>query len=83
MVSYYENYDTEGFYGAYFEPGGKPRSGVHGVLERLETLPAGKLKKRQMAKEARLFQMGVRFTVQGEDKGIERIFPFNIPGARI
>ena len=78
MVSYYENYDTEGFYDEYFEPGGEPRPAAHVLLERLETLPAGELRKRQKATEARLFQMGVTFTVYGEDKGTERIFPFDI-----
>lgn len=78
MVSYYDNYDTEGFYDEYFEPGGKPRPAAHVLLERLEALPAGELRKRQKATEARLFQMGVTFTVYGEDKGTERIFPFDI-----
>lgn len=78
MVMYYKDYDTEGFFDEYFHPDGKPREGASVLLKRLEQLPGGELLRRQKATEARLFQMGVTFTVYGEEEGTERIFPFDI-----
>lgn len=78
MVTYYKNYDTEGFFDEYFTHEGHPRPGASLLLKRIEDLPKGELLRRQKATEARLFQMGVTFTVYGEDEGTERIFPFDI-----
>jgi uncharacterized circularly permuted ATP-grasp superfamily protein len=78
MVMYYKDYDTEGFFDEYFHPDGSPRDGASILLKRLEQLPGGELLRRQKATEARLFQMGVTFTVYGEEEGTERIFPFDI-----
>jgi len=78
MVMYYKDYDTEGFFDEYFHPDGSPRDGASVLLKRLEQLPGGELLRRQKATEARLFQMGVTFTVYGEEEGTERIFPFDI-----
>ncbi|HET7289577.1 MAG TPA: circularly permuted type 2 ATP-grasp protein, partial [Thermodesulfobacteriota bacterium] len=75
---YYKDYDTEGFFDEYFLPDGSPRDGASILLKRLEQLPGGELLRRQKATEARLFQMGVTFTVYGEEEGTERIFPFDI-----
>mgnify|MGYP001224106920 CR=1 FL=1 len=75
---YYKDYDTEGFFDEYFHPDGSPRDGASVLLKRLEQLPGGELLRRQKATEARLFQMGVTFTVYGEEEGTERIFPFDI-----
>lgn len=73
-----ENYQIEDFYDEFFEAPGKPRPGASIVLERFKHLPAGELHKRQKETEARLFQMGVTFTVYGNEEGTERIFPFDI-----
>lgn len=73
-----ENYQIEDFYDEFFEAPGKPRPGASIVLERFKNLPKGELAKRQKATEARLFQMGVTFTVYGNEEGTERIFPFDI-----
>lgn len=78
MVTYYKNYDTGGFFDEYFTDDGSPRPGASLLLKRIEDLPRGELLRRQKATEARLFQMGVTFTVYGEDEGTERIFPFDI-----
>ncbi|MFI5323646.1 MAG: circularly permuted type 2 ATP-grasp protein, partial [Thermodesulfobacteriota bacterium] len=75
---YYKDYDTEGFFDEYFQADGSPRQGATVLLKRLEDLPGGELFRRQKATEARLFQMGVTFTVYGEEEGTERIFPFDI-----
>ncbi len=72
------NYKIENFYDEFFKEPGKPRPGASIVLERFKTLPPGELHKRQKETEARLFQMGVTFTVYGNDEGTERIFPFDI-----
>ncbi|MGH7885275.1 MAG: circularly permuted type 2 ATP-grasp protein, partial [Thermodesulfobacteriota bacterium] len=74
----FNNYITEDFYDEFFEAPGKARPGAAIVLDRFKSLPPGELLKRQKATEARLFQMGVTFTVYGSEEGTERIFPFDI-----
>lgn len=71
-------YQLDNFYDEFFEAPGRPRPGAAIVLEKFRDLPPGEIKKRQKATEAKLFQMGVTFTVYGNEEGTERIFPFDI-----
>ncbi len=74
-LSYYE---TDGFYDEYFDESMNPRPGASILLNRIASLTKGELLRRQKATEARLFQMGVTFTVYGDEESTERIFPFDI-----
>lgn len=74
----FNNYQTDGYYDEFFEQPGKPRTGPSLLLQKIESLPEGELQRRQNEIEARLFQMGVTFTVYGNEEGTERIFPFDI-----
>lgn len=74
----FDKYQTDGFYDEFFEHDGKSRSGPSILIKKLESLPEGELLRRQKETEARLFQMGVTFTVYGNEEGTERIFPFDI-----
>jgi len=74
----FDDYQTDGFYDEFFEKTGKSRPGASILLNKLGSLPEGELLKRQKETEARLFQMGVTFTVYGNEEGTERIFPFDI-----
>lgn len=74
----FTEYETEDFYDELFEDTNVPRSGAKVLVDRLETLPEGELKRRQQAAETVLFRMGITFTVYGHQEGTERIFPFDI-----
>lgn len=71
-------YDPKAFYDELFDGPGRPKSGAQLLVERIESLPAGELARCQKAAEAALLQMGVTFTVYGEEAGTERIWPFDL-----
>ncbi len=74
----FQNYDTGGFYDEMFTPEGLPRPGTEAVVNRFNSLPLEELKRRQQAAEKTLLQMGITFSVYGEEQGTELIFPFDI-----
>jgi uncharacterized circularly permuted ATP-grasp superfamily protein len=74
----FAGYDTEGFYDELFTADHSPRPAALKLIERIETLPKGDVLRRQKAAEAALRELGITFTVYGEKRGIERIFPFDI-----
>lgn len=74
----FTHYDPEDFFDELFDAPGHPKPGARLLIERIESLPEGELLRRQRAAEAALLQMGITFTVYGEQEGAERIFPFDI-----
>lgn len=73
-----KSYDPEEHYDELFEARGKPRAGTKILIDRLQSFPEGELQIRQTAAELALFNMGVTFTVYGNESGLEKIFPFDI-----
>ena len=57
---------------------GQARPGAAPLLERVTSLPEGELVRRQQAAERDLLNLGITFTVYGDEAGTERIFPFDI-----
>ncbi len=74
----FTQYQLEGFYDELFAEQGTPRPGARPIVERIESLPAGELLRRQKAAEKALFQMGITFTVYGHEQGTEKIWPVDI-----
>ncbi|AMV72742.1 circularly permuted type 2 ATP-grasp protein [Desulfuromonas carbonis] len=74
----FDNYQTDGFYDEMFDADGTPRPGANLVVERINSLPAEELTRRQRAAERALLHLGITFSVYGDDSGTERIFPFDI-----
>lgn len=74
----FNSYNTENFYDELIDASGAPRSGVKILIERIESLPKDDLLKRQQAAESAMYNMGITFTVYGDDDGTEKIFPFDI-----
>jgi len=71
-------YELGGFYDEIFEGPGRPRSGATRLVEKLQSLTDGELQHRQRAAELALLNMGITFTVYGDQSGTERIFPFDL-----
>ncbi|MBC8042577.1 MAG: circularly permuted type 2 ATP-grasp protein [Rhizobacter sp.] len=71
-------YDTEGFYDEMFGAGGQPHPVAAALKQKIESLSAGELHRRQQAAEAALLGMGITFNVYGDTAGAEKIFPFDI-----
>src|SRR5579859_2254163 len=74
----FENYETDSFYDELFEKPGHPRLSAAPLIDRLKSMPAGDLVRQQKAAESEFLQMGITFTVYGNDEGTEKIFPFDI-----
>jgi len=74
----FNGYSNDGFFDEMFDSQGAPRPGARALFERYNALPLEELKRRQEAAEKTLMQMGITFSVYGDDQGTERIFPFDI-----
>ena len=74
----FNGYEPGEFYDELFDATGAARSGAALLVQRIEALSAGELRRRQEAAEVALLNMGITFNVYGEEAGTERIFPFDI-----
>lgn len=75
----FKGYRTGGFYDEFFELDEKPRSGVRSLIEGIQSISAREILARQNAAEKSFLDSGITFTVKsGPDRGIDRIFPFDI-----
>ncbi len=74
----FQEYDIGPYYDEMIQPGGLPREGTRLLVEKIETLPPGELRRRQVIAEQLLFDMGITFTVYGHEAGTERIWPFDL-----
>ena len=74
----FKDYDIGGFYDEMFDPQGRPRPGTEALIDRFNSLPLEELRRRQQAAEKTLLQMGITFSVYGDEQGTERIFPFDM-----
>lgn len=78
MALDFKSYDTKNFYDELIESPGTPRPGAKILVSRIESLADGEIVARQKAAESAMFNMGITFTVYGDDEGTEKIFPFDI-----
>lgn len=73
-----DSYDPEDFYDELFIAKSQPRLASQPLIEKINNLSQGELQQRQRAAQIALFKMGVTFNVYSDDRGTERIFPFDI-----
>jgi len=74
----FKKYDTEGFFDELFDNEGKPRDAARLLVEAIEDLPKGDLRKRQSASERAMLSMGITFNVYVSTEETERTMPFDI-----
>lgn len=74
----FDAYDTGGFFDELMEATDQPRPGAKLLIDRIEQLQPGDLKRRQAAAETSLMNLGITFAVYGDGDGTEKIFPFDI-----
>lgn len=74
----FRGYDNEGFYDELFDDDHHPRSGAELLVESIKNLAPGELKRRQAAIDRAMMKMGITFTVYGDDRGTEKIWPYDI-----
>ncbi len=74
----FESYNPGKFFDEFFEKSGQPRPEAKKLIDRINSFPENELTLRQKAAEAAFMQMGITFGVYGDNKGLEKIFPFDI-----
>ena len=71
-------YDPEEFYDELFIAQGEARSHSVSLIEHMTSLGIEKLAQQRSTAEIALFKLGVTFNVYNDDRGVEKIFPFDI-----
>ena len=74
----FDSYEAGGFFDEYFVAPGEPRNVVDLLVKSLGALSESDLAQRQQAAEAVLLHMGITFNVYGDERGTEKIMPFDI-----
>ena len=74
----FQNYIQNGYFDEVISNSGEPRPGCETLVNTINNLPVGNLKKHQVAIENLLKKMGVTFTVYSEKEDIEKIIPFDV-----
>ena len=74
----FEQYQTDGFFDEVFRDGHAVRQHYDGLIKSVSALSARDYALRQQAADAAFLKQGVTFTVYWDDKGTERIFPFDL-----
>lgn len=74
----FEGYDLEGFYDEMFERGGGVRPHYRTLYETYAGLGFAELKRRSAAADQAFLEQGVTFTVYSDNRGTERIMPFDL-----
>lgn len=71
-------YNPGSFYHEVFEDIGKPRSSSSILVKTLESMPDGKLNRRQLAADKAFLDLGITFNRYNSTSTLERIFPFDV-----
>lgn len=71
-------YAIDGFFDEMFEDACQPRAAAKALVQLIDSLPEGDLRRRQQSAERALLHMGITFNVYGDSAGTERIFPFDL-----
>ncbi len=74
----FEQYDVDGLYDEMFFAPGHPRPHYAAVAENLESLGALAFQRRRRMADVSFRNQGITFTVYGDQRGVEKIFPFDL-----
>ena len=74
----FEVYDPGDFYDELFLAVGLPRSHCAALIQRMIELGDTQLEQQRQTAEITLFKLGVTFNVYSDNRGVEKIFPFDI-----
>src|SRR3989440_10029512 len=74
----FDPYDVNGVYDEMFESPGVPRAHYAPVLQRLAKLAPAAFDRRRRMADVSFRNQGITFTVYGDARGVEKIFPFDL-----
>ncbi|HKB91526.1 MAG TPA: circularly permuted type 2 ATP-grasp protein [Opitutaceae bacterium] len=79
MADFFNNYTLDGFYDEMFAGPGQTRPHYQKLFKRLERMvDSGELQQKQQTADATFLRRGVTFTVYSDERGTEKIFPFDL-----
>ncbi len=78
MPSLFDTYQPGDFFDEVFTPASGPRPHYRALLESVGALKPQEYSALQKSVDAAFLRMGVTFTVYGDERGTERIFPFDL-----
>ena len=74
----FDKYEVDGLFDEMFTVPGKPRAHYGPVAERLSDLGAAAFARRVRMADVTFRNQGITFTVYNDDRGVEKIFPFDL-----
>ncbi|WOO40689.1 circularly permuted type 2 ATP-grasp protein [Rubellicoccus peritrichatus] len=74
----FEDYETGDFFDEMFEPSGEARPHYRKLLERYSRLDKEDFDRKRQAVDLSFMRAGITFTVYNDDRGTERIMPFDL-----
>lgn len=78
MGQFFQGYDTGGFYDEMFAASGEVRPHYEALLRRYQEMGVGEYDRKQALADKSFLTQGITFTVYSDDRGTERIFPFDL-----
>ena len=78
MNQFFADYQTEGFFDETFESTGIERPHYHKLLERFREMGQDEYDRKRALADNSFLSQGITFTVYNDNKGTERIFPFDL-----
>ena len=74
----FNGYEVDGLFDEMFARPGEPRTHYRNVSERLRGLGAAAFARRVRMADVTFRNQGITFTVYGDNRGVEKIFPFDL-----
>src|SRR3954451_15781747 len=74
----FENYDADGLFDEMFMAPGVPRPHYASVADQLMQLDVHAFERRKRMADMSFRNQGITFTVYGDQRGVEKIFPFDM-----
>ena len=71
-------YEVGDYYDEMFRGDGRPRISCEPLNNTINSISPEDLRRRQLAADRSMIQMGITFNVYGDDQGNERVIPFDI-----
>ena len=75
---FFANYQTEGFFDEMFSGPGQPRPHYQTLLERFQGMGVDEFERKRSLADTSFLTQGITFTVYNDNRGTEKIFPFDL-----
>ena len=77
-MSLFDNYQNDGFYDEMFAPDGEARLHYRKLFQRVSQMSLEDYARRVTLADHTLINQGITFAVYGDEKGVEKPFPFDL-----